>query len=101
MFTARIPCSITEHATSAAKDTLCYSVRPLDRHTHAADAIYRHFPIKGRSCSPLRHVTRAGEERLREASKLYAEGGRPAEMRMSLCADAATLMAHRADGCRA
>ena len=83
MFTAKIPSSLTEHAISAAKDGICYPVRQLDRHSHAADATYRHFPIKGKTCKPLRHVTRAGEERLREASKLFVEGETHARMHLS------------------
>ena len=80
MFTAQIPCSITEHAISAAKDGKGYSVRQTDRHIRAADATHRYFPIKGKTCKPLRHVTRAGEERLREASKLFVEGASHAEI---------------------
>ena len=80
MFTAQLPCSFTEHALSAAKDSVCYPVLQLDRQLQAGNATHRQFPGKGKTCKPLRHVTRAGEERLREASKLFVEGQCPAEM---------------------
>ncbi len=80
MFTAQPPCSITEHAISAVKDNVCYPLFQIDRRFYAANAAHRHLPGKGRTCRPLRHVTRAGEERLREASKLFVEGERPAEI---------------------
>lgn len=84
MFTAQLPCSLTEHALSVAKDSVCYPVPPLDRQFYAGNATHRHFPGKGKTCKPLRHVTRAGEERLREASKLFVEGQCPSEMPCSL-----------------
>ena len=85
MFTAQTPCSTTEHAISAGKDSVCYPLLQIDRQIHAANAAHRHFTGRGRTCKPLRHVTRAGEERLREASKLFVEGKHPAELRYSLC----------------
>lgn len=77
MFTQQTPCSITEHAIFAAKEGSIHPVRQLDRHLRTADATYLHFPLKGRTCKHLRHVSRAASEErpgLREASKLFVEG---------------------------
>lgn len=75
MFATQIPCSITDHTKQTIIDTRHQWLHPSYRQGHTVDATHRLFPLKGRTCKHVRHVSRAGsEEGLKEGSKLYVEG---------------------------